>query len=181
MGKAVVGGDIILWDKETKGDLIYVEGKITEIDENGLVWWKAHNAGGKLIEDIIDWDVVANRSEPAYAIVGEPPYKSIELEVHFLGEEEGEKTVLSKTYVGKARFDKLRNDLWWIAFIDHRNGISVHTCKLKWDGYNDNDWWNRWSKNQKRRKCPECGRMYEIDFRMGDSDVYLINNTGEER
>ncbi len=86
MRETAIKKGIVLWDKETGGNLIYVEGEITEVDENGLVWWRAKVASGELIEDVIDWDVVADTSEPAYAIVGEPPYKSVELEVRFTEE-----------------------------------------------------------------------------------------------
>ncbi len=80
-----------------------------------------------------------------------------------------EKTGKVVKLVGKAKFEKLYNDLFWSIFV---KADDDHYCRLKWQGYNDADWWNEYKKPHQR--CPVCGRVYAIDFQFGDSDVYLV-------
>jgi len=58
----------------------------------------------------------------------------------------------------KADFFQHRNDLFWKLY-DVQDGY------IKWNGYNDDYWWNSVSKSEKfrRRVGQQTGRIYELD------------------
>lgn len=64
-----------------------------------------------------------------------------------------------------ARFEQMRNDLFWEAHCPKcwQNGRQF--TLLKWWGYNDRNWWDNVAPKAATRKCPKCSSSIQIDFR----------------
>lgn len=64
--------------------------------------------------------------------------------------------------VGNAKFDALRNDLFW-SYHHYTNDLVW--LKLDWYGYNDQNWWNNVAPTEgARAKVGQDGKTYLIDF-----------------
>ena len=84
---------------------------------------------------------------------------------------------MSEVLIGKARHARLGNDLFW-EFLEYDKDMPGHFIDLKWCGYNDADWWNKWSKGTETKE--QGGRRFRIDF--ATCDVYelteVLNDEG---
>ena len=63
----------------------------------------------------------------------------------------------------------LGNDLFW-RFLKYDDAMPGHFIDLRWTGYNDHDWWTKWSKGEETRE--QGGRRFRIDF--SNCNVYEV-------
>lgn len=68
---------------------------------------------------------------------------------------------MEEKLIGQAKREMLGNDLYW-DFIKLDWNMPDHFIRLKWIGYNDNAWWNKWSKGTEVKE--QCGRKFRIDY-----------------
>ena len=86
----MVGKEIVIWDKETKGEKVWVRGKITDVGD--FVWWDAREVSGELMEDpkveVIDWFISPDNSTPPQVAIyrdGDEEPTCIDLEWEVVG------------------------------------------------------------------------------------------------
>jgi hypothetical protein len=73
-----------------------------------------------------------------------------------------------------ARFQQLSNDMYWEVFCPvcfKKPGERITFTPLKWIGYNDARWWETVAPRQKKRECPSCKSIIEIDFETNEITV----------
>jgi len=62
-----------------------------------------------------------------------------------------------KKLTGKAKFEIIRNDMFWECYIDdfRRCGTGFHSVwySIRWYGYNDSYWWENVAKKDCVAKC----------------------------
>ena len=68
---------------------------------------------------------------------------------------------MTEILLGKARHEKIGNDLFW-SFLKHDDGMPDHFINLRWSGYNDYDWWTKWSKGTETKE--QGGRKFRIYY-----------------
>lgn len=78
---------------------------------------------------------------------------------------------MSEKLIGQAKRDMLGNDLFW-RFLKYDDAMSGHFIDLRWTGYNDHDWWTKWSKGEEARE--QGGRRFRIDF--SNCNVYEVTD-----
>ena len=78
---------------------------------------------------------------------------------------------MSEKLIGQAERDMLGNDLFW-RFPKYDDGMPGHFIDLRWTGYNDHDWWTKWSKGEEVRE--QEGRRFRIDF--SNCNVYEVTD-----
>ena len=78
---------------------------------------------------------------------------------------------MSEKLIGQAKRDMLGNDLFW-RFLKYDESMPEHFIDLNWTGYNDHDWWTKWSKGAEVRE--QGGRRFRIDF--SSCNVYEVTD-----
>lgn len=78
---------------------------------------------------------------------------------------------MAEKLIGQAERDMLGNDLFW-RFLKYDDGMPGHFIDLRWTGYNDRDWWTKWSKGEEVRE--QGGRRFRIDF--SNCSVYEVTD-----
>ena len=78
---------------------------------------------------------------------------------------------MSERLIGQAERDMLGYDLFW-RFIKYDDGMPGHFIDLRWTGYNDHDWWTKWSKGEEVKE--QGGRRFRIDF--SNCNVYEVTD-----
>ena len=78
---------------------------------------------------------------------------------------------MSERLIGQAERDMLGNDLFW-RFLKYDDSMPGHFIDLRWTGYNDHDWWTKWSKGAEVRE--QGGRRFRIDF--SNCNVYEVTD-----
>ena len=68
---------------------------------------------------------------------------------------------MAEKLIGQAERDMLGNDLFW-RFLKYDDTMPGRFIDLRWTGYNDHDWWAKWSKGCE--SVEQDGRMFRIDF-----------------
>ena len=68
---------------------------------------------------------------------------------------------MAEKLIGQAKRDMLGNDLFW-EFLKYDDTMPGHFIDLRWTGYNDHDWWAKWSKGCEHAE--QGGRRFRIDF-----------------
>lgn len=63
----------------------------------------------------------------------------------------------------------LGNDLFW-DFWEYDQDMPGLFIRLKWTGYNDYDWWTKWSKGTEVKE--QNGRKFRIDY--SNCNVYEL-------
>ena len=69
--------------------------------------------------------------------------------------------MMTEKLIGQAERDMLGNDLLW-RFLKYDDAMPGHFIDLRWTGYNDYDWWAKWSKGCEHAE--QGGRRFRIDF-----------------
>ena len=78
---------------------------------------------------------------------------------------------MSEKLIGQAERDMIGNDLFW-RFLKYDDGMPGHFIDFRWTGYNDHDWWTKWSKGEEVRE--QGGRRFRIDF--SNCNVYEVTD-----
>lgn len=81
---------------------------------------------------------------------------------------------MTEILLGRAKREMIGNDLFW-SFLKYDGGMPGHFIDLTWSGYNDHDWWARWSKGTETKE--QGGRRFRIDYE--NCNVYELK-IGEE-
>lgn len=81
---------------------------------------------------------------------------------------------MTEILLGQAKYERIGNDLFW-DFTKYDPTVPGLFIDLKWTGYNDSDWWTKWSKGTEVKE--QAGRRFRIDYR--SDDVYELV-AGEE-
>ncbi len=68
---------------------------------------------------------------------------------------------MTEILLGQAKHERIGNDLFW-SFLEYDQGMPGHFIDLTWTGYNDYDWWTRWSKGTETKE--QGGRQFRIDY-----------------
>lgn len=68
---------------------------------------------------------------------------------------------MTKILLGQAKHERIGNGLFW-RFLQHDDRMPDHFINLRWNGYNDYDWWTKWSKVTETKE--QGGRMFRIDY-----------------
>ena len=76
---------------------------------------------------------------------------------------------MSEVLIGKAKREMYGNDLFW-DFCKYDSNMQSHFIELVWQGYNDFDWWSKWSKGTETKE--QEGRKFRIDY--ATCDVYEV-------
>lgn len=82
--------------------------------------------------------------------------------------------MMAEKLIGQAERKMLGNDLYW-DFSEHDQNAPGYFIRLKWIGYNDNAWWNKWSKGTEVKE--QNGRKFRIDY--ANCNVYEL--VGEDK
>lgn len=68
---------------------------------------------------------------------------------------------MTEILLGQAKREMIGNDLFWdFSIYDPR--MPHLFIRLKWSGYNDYDWWTKWSKGTEMKE--QGGRKFRIDY-----------------
>lgn len=78
---------------------------------------------------------------------------------------------MAEKLIGQAERDMIGNDLFW-RFLKYDETMPGHFIDLRWTGYNDNDWWSKWSKGCEN--VEQSGRRFRIDF--ANCNVYEVTD-----
>ena len=76
---------------------------------------------------------------------------------------------MSEKLIGQAERTLLGNDLFW-NFHKYDQEMPDLFIRLKWIGYNDHDWWMKWSKGTEVKE--QNGRKFRIDY--SNCNVYEL-------
>lgn len=76
---------------------------------------------------------------------------------------------MAEKLIGQAKRDMLGNDLFW-RFLKYDDAMPGHFIDLSWTGYNDCDWWSKWSRGCEHAE--QGGRRFRIDF--ANCNVYEV-------
>lgn len=76
---------------------------------------------------------------------------------------------MSEKLIGQAERKLMWNDLFW-NFLKYDPDMPDHFIRLKWIGYNDFDWWEKWSKGTEVKE--QGGRKFRIDY--ANCNVYEL-------
>lgn len=68
---------------------------------------------------------------------------------------------MTEILLGQAKHERIGNDLFW-NFLKYDERMAVHFIDLAWSGYNDYDWWTKWSKGTETKE--QGGRRFRIDY-----------------
>ena len=68
---------------------------------------------------------------------------------------------MTEILLGQAKHERIGNDLFW-NFFEYDDEMPGHFINLKWSGYNDYDWWTKWSKGTETKE--QGGRQFRIDY-----------------
>lgn len=76
---------------------------------------------------------------------------------------------MEEKLIGQAKRSLLRNDLFW-EFLKYDETMPGYFIDLKWSGYNDSDWWTKWSRGTETKE--QGGRRFRIDY--ANCNVYEL-------
>ena len=68
---------------------------------------------------------------------------------------------MTEILLGQAKHERIGNDLFW-SFLKHDDRMPGHFIDLTWSGYNDYDWWTKWSNGTEVKE--QGGRRFRIDY-----------------
>ena len=80
---------------------------------------------------------------------------------------------MAEKLIGQAERKMLGNDLYW-NFLKYDPDMPDHFIELKWIGYNDSDWWAKWSMGTEVKE--QGGRKFRIDY--ANCNVYELIGEG---
>lgn len=76
---------------------------------------------------------------------------------------------MEEKLIGQAERTMMRNDIFW-NFLKYDPDMPDHFISLKWVGYNDSDWWMKWSRGTEVKE--QGGRKFRIDY--ANCNVYEL-------
>ncbi len=79
--------------------------------------------------------------------------------------------MMTEKLIGQAERDMLGNDLFW-RFLKYDDAMPGHFIDPRWTGYNDHDWWSKWSKGCEN--VEQGGRRFRTDF--ANCNVYEVTD-----
>ena len=76
---------------------------------------------------------------------------------------------MAEILLGQAKHERIGNDLFW-SFLKYDPGMPGHFIDLMWSGYNNYDWWTKWSRGTETKE--QGGRRFQIDY--ANCNVYEL-------
>lgn len=76
---------------------------------------------------------------------------------------------MTEKLIGQAKRKMIGNDLFW-DFTKYDPKMPHLFIDLKWSGYNDHDWWTKWSKSTETKEQGGC--KFRIDY--ANCNVYEL-------